>query len=173
MRRGQGAKPFFRFHPFFQIQFKNTSNLISLGFKMSSERFLFKIFKTGLIFWHMGFFNYQNLVRTCFHIDGTPCIISQIRNLHYAAMRFLERHFKCSFVSNSPRALLKCFSIIRHGTVQIPGLVRFGHMENPLGPFIYYVSTVDQPTFSQIFINNFFFFMYLNTKIQHKNFVKM
>ena len=53
VRRGLGAKPFFRFDRFFQIQFKNTSNLISLGFKMSSERFLFKDFKTGLTFWHM------------------------------------------------------------------------------------------------------------------------
>ena len=48
--RGQGAKPFFRFDPFFKIQFKNTSNLILLGFKMSSERFLFKDLKTGLTF---------------------------------------------------------------------------------------------------------------------------
>ena len=38
---------------FFDLQFKNTSNLILLGFKMSSERFLFKDFKTGLTFWHM------------------------------------------------------------------------------------------------------------------------
>ena len=53
VRRGLGAKSFFRFDPFFQIQFKNTSNLILLGFKMSSERFLFKDFKTGLTFCHM------------------------------------------------------------------------------------------------------------------------
>ena len=38
---------------FFYLQFKNTSNLILLGFKMSSERFLFEDFKTGLTFWHI------------------------------------------------------------------------------------------------------------------------
>ena len=59
---------------FFDIQFKNTYNLILLGFKLSSERFLFKDFKTDLTFWHMWFFNFQNLVRSCKHIDGTPCI---------------------------------------------------------------------------------------------------
>ena len=48
--RGQGAKPFFRFDPFFQIQFKNTSNLILLGFKMSSESFFIRISKQGLLF---------------------------------------------------------------------------------------------------------------------------
>ena len=35
---------------FFYLQFKNTSNLILLGFKMSSKRFLFKNFKTDLTF---------------------------------------------------------------------------------------------------------------------------
>ena len=59
---------------FFDFEFKNTSNLIFPGFKVPSERFLFKNFKTGLTFWHMGFFNFQNLVQMCFHIDGTPCI---------------------------------------------------------------------------------------------------
>ena len=48
--RGQGAKPFFRFDTFFDIQFKNTYNLILLGFKLSSERFLFTNFKTDLTF---------------------------------------------------------------------------------------------------------------------------
>ena len=38
---------------FFDLQFKNTSNLILLGFKMSSERFLFKDFKKDLTFWNM------------------------------------------------------------------------------------------------------------------------
>ena len=38
------------FDTFFDIQFKNTSNLILLGFKMSSERFLFMNFKTDLTF---------------------------------------------------------------------------------------------------------------------------
>ena len=33
--------------PFFDFKFKNTSNLILLSFKMSSERFLFKDFKKG------------------------------------------------------------------------------------------------------------------------------
>ena len=59
---------------FLKNQFKNTSNLILLGFKMSSESFFHKNFKTGLTFWHMWFFNFQNLVRSCQHIDGTPCI---------------------------------------------------------------------------------------------------
>ena len=39
---------------FFDLQFKNTSNLILLSFKMSSESFLFhKFFNTGLTFWNM------------------------------------------------------------------------------------------------------------------------
>ena len=38
---------------FFDIQFKNTYNLILLGFKLSSERFLFKNFKTDLTFSHI------------------------------------------------------------------------------------------------------------------------
>ena len=61
--------------PFFKLQFKTTSNLSLLSFKMSSESFLFENFKTGLTFWHMWFFNFQNLVRTCQHIGGTPCIL--------------------------------------------------------------------------------------------------
>ena len=69
-----GTKPFFRSDTFFDLQFKNTSNLILLDFKTSSKRFLFKNFKTGLTFWHMWFFNFQNLVRTRNHIGGTPCI---------------------------------------------------------------------------------------------------
>ena len=48
--KGQDAKPFFRFDPFFKIQFKNTFNLILLDFKMSSESFVFKFFKIGLTF---------------------------------------------------------------------------------------------------------------------------
>ena len=63
---------------FFDIQFKNTYNLILLGFKLSSERFLFKNFKTDLTFWHMWFFNFQNLVRSCQHIDGTPCMCTRL-----------------------------------------------------------------------------------------------
>ena len=35
---------------FFYLQFKNTSNLVLLGFKMSSERFLFKNLKQVLLF---------------------------------------------------------------------------------------------------------------------------
>ena len=50
VRRGQGAKPLFRFDLFFEIQFENTFNLILLDFKMSSESFVFKFFKTGLTF---------------------------------------------------------------------------------------------------------------------------
>ena len=38
---------------FFDFEFKNTSNLIFPGFKVPSERFLFKDVKTGLTFWHM------------------------------------------------------------------------------------------------------------------------
>ena len=63
--RWQGAKPFFRFDTFFDIQFKNTLNLIFPSFKVPSKSFLFKNFKTGLTFWHMWFFNFQNLVRSC------------------------------------------------------------------------------------------------------------
>ena len=37
-------------HFFFDLQFKNTSNLILLDFKMSSERFLFEDFKIDLTF---------------------------------------------------------------------------------------------------------------------------
>ena len=44
---------FFEFDTFFDIQFKNTVNLIFPGFKVPSERFLSKDFKTGLTFWHM------------------------------------------------------------------------------------------------------------------------
>ena len=36
--------------PFFDIQFKNTSNLVFPGFKVSSESFFPKDFKTGLTF---------------------------------------------------------------------------------------------------------------------------
>ena len=60
---------------FFEIQLKNTLNLIFPSFKMSSERFLFKDFKTRLTFWHMWFFNFQNLVRSCQPLGGTPCTI--------------------------------------------------------------------------------------------------
>ena len=35
---------------FFDLQFENTSNLILLGFKMSSESFFHKFFKTDLTF---------------------------------------------------------------------------------------------------------------------------
>ena len=59
---------------FFDFKFKNTSDLIFPGFKLPSESFLFKNFKTGLIFWHMWCFNFQNFVRSCQHISGTVCI---------------------------------------------------------------------------------------------------
>ena len=39
----------------FEIQFKNTSNLIFLGFKVPSESFFHKDFKIGLTFWYMWF----------------------------------------------------------------------------------------------------------------------
>ena len=40
---------------FFHIQFRNTSNFIFLGFKVSSERFFHKNFKTSLFFLCMWF----------------------------------------------------------------------------------------------------------------------
>ena len=49
-RGGMAQNQFSVLIPFFKLQFKNTSNLILLGFKMSSERFLFKDFKIDLTF---------------------------------------------------------------------------------------------------------------------------
>ena len=49
-RGGIAQNHFSNWTLFFYLQFKNTSNLILLGFKMSSKRFLFKDFKTGLTF---------------------------------------------------------------------------------------------------------------------------
>ena len=49
-RGGMAQNHFSVLIPFFKLQFKNTSNLILLGFKMSSESFLSKFFKTGLTF---------------------------------------------------------------------------------------------------------------------------
>ena len=46
-RRVQGAKLFFQFDPFFEFQFKNTFNLILLDFKVSSDSFVFKSFKSS------------------------------------------------------------------------------------------------------------------------------
>ena len=48
---------FLEFDTFFDIQFKNTSNLIFLGFKVSFERFIHKNFKTGITFDVCGFRN--------------------------------------------------------------------------------------------------------------------
>ena len=45
---------------------------------MPSKSFFPKDFKTGLTFWHMWFFNFQNLVRSCQHIGGTPCTSKSI-----------------------------------------------------------------------------------------------
>jgi len=52
---GGGREEFFFWNltPFFDFKFKNTSNLIFPGFKVSSERFFFENFKKGLTFWHM------------------------------------------------------------------------------------------------------------------------
>ena len=50
VRRVQGTNPFLRLDTFFVFQFENTSNLIFLGFKVSSERFFHKFFKIGLTF---------------------------------------------------------------------------------------------------------------------------
>ena len=44
---------FWNLTPFSDFKFKNTSNLIFPGFKVPSESFSFKNFKTGLTFWHM------------------------------------------------------------------------------------------------------------------------
>ena len=81
--RGWGCRCRFRWHcaiffwnltQFFDIQFKNTSNLIFKGFKVPSKRFFQKYFKTGLTFWHMWFKKIENWVRSCQHIGGTLCI---------------------------------------------------------------------------------------------------
>ena len=48
---------------FFDFKFQITSILIFSSFKVPYERFLFKDFKTGLTFWHLWFFNFQNLLR--------------------------------------------------------------------------------------------------------------
>ena len=104
---GAGCKTIFQiWHFFFDIQFKNTYNLILLGFKLSSERFLFKDFKTDLTFWHMWFFNFQNLVRSCQHIDGTPCIL-YVLMLSSKALR----HFMAFF------AKVLAFTLCRYGCV--------------------------------------------------------
>jgi hypothetical protein len=47
---GHGANFFLEFDTFFCFKIKNTSNLIFLGFKVPSERFFHKNFKTGLSF---------------------------------------------------------------------------------------------------------------------------
>ena len=68
---------------FFEIQFKNTLNLIFPSFQVPSKSFLFKNLKTGLTFWRMWFFNFQNLVRSCQHIDVTPCICTyEVASVH-------------------------------------------------------------------------------------------
>ena len=59
---------------FFDFQFRNTSNLIFSDFKVSSKSFFPKDSKIGLTFWHIWFQKFQNWVRSCQHIDGTPCI---------------------------------------------------------------------------------------------------
>ena len=49
-RGGMAQNHFSVLIPFLKIKFKNTSNLILLGFKMSSESFFHKFFKTDLTF---------------------------------------------------------------------------------------------------------------------------
>ena len=76
MRGGRGGleKLFFgNLTHFFDIQFKNTFNLILLSFKVPSERFFHKNFKTGLTFWNMWFKKIENWVGSCPHLGGTPC----------------------------------------------------------------------------------------------------
>ena len=67
-------KTFYILRHFFDIQFKNTSNLIFPGFKVPSKSFFPRIAKQGLLFDICDFFNFQNLVRSCQHVGGTPCI---------------------------------------------------------------------------------------------------
>ena len=74
---------FWNLTPLFDFKFKNTSNVIFLGFKGPSESFFPKNFKTVLTFWHMYFFfHFQNLVRSCQHISGTPCISPAVSNCY-------------------------------------------------------------------------------------------
>ena len=47
---GMVQKKIWNLTQFFDIQFKNTSNLIFQGFKVPSEKKFHKDFKTGLIF---------------------------------------------------------------------------------------------------------------------------
>ena len=55
---GAGCKTIFQiWHLTFDIQFKNTSNLILLGFKMLSESFFHKFLKQILLFEIYGFKN--------------------------------------------------------------------------------------------------------------------
>ena len=49
-RGGMAQNHFSVLIPFFKLQFKNTSNLILLGFKMSSEIFFSRISKQILLF---------------------------------------------------------------------------------------------------------------------------
>ena len=49
-RGGTEQKLFCDFNLNFDLQFKNTSNLTMLSFKVSSESFCFEFFKTGLTF---------------------------------------------------------------------------------------------------------------------------
>ena len=49
-REGQGRIFFLEFDTFFDIQFKNTSNLISPSFKVPSKNFFPRISKQGLLF---------------------------------------------------------------------------------------------------------------------------
>ena len=114
--------------PFFKLQFKNTSNLILLGFKMSSESFFHKNFKTGLIFWHMWFFKFQNLVRTCKHIGGTPCML-WTANIYFfkfqMRMRMINLPLLSPLHSKKPHKVLPKFSErIPILTILIPNSLR-------------------------------------------------
>ena len=51
-RGGMAQNHFSILIPFLKIQFKNTSNLILLGFKKPFESFFHKFFKTDLTFWN-------------------------------------------------------------------------------------------------------------------------
>ena len=53
VEKGAWCNFFLEFDTFFYFEFKNTSNLTFPSFKVPSERFLFKDFKTGLTFCHI------------------------------------------------------------------------------------------------------------------------
>ena len=96
--------------PFWKLKKKIIFNLKILPIwfcwiQVSSKRFLFKNFKTDLTFWYMWFFNFQNLVWSCQHIDGTPCIFisyctSNSNSCNWLALLRFEIHVHVNLTSN-------------------------------------------------------------------------